>query len=186
MSSGGAGEYNEDRHLLRSTDGDEVGIGRGDGDLDVESQSPAVRSGSGGVRDLFKHLDRRFSLSGRRLSSFKRMENSRVDREHHLPSSSSPFSAGVVGGEEDGAGISNLHNVDDRDYPNDEYGFDDGSDVLGDSAPPEWALLLIGCLIGVAAGICVAGFNKGVRSYIFILQISICLLIWLTLYYIDC
>uniref|UniRef100_A0A1J3CYU6 Chloride channel protein n=1 Tax=Noccaea caerulescens TaxID=107243 RepID=A0A1J3CYU6_NOCCA len=156
-------EYNEDRHLLRSTDGDEVDIGRGDGDLDVESQSPAVRSGSGGVRDLFKHLDRRFSLSGRRLSSFKRMDNSRVDREHHLPSSSSPFSAGVVGGEEDGAGISDLHNVDDRDYRNDEYGFDDGSDVLGDSAPPEWALLLIGCLIGVAAGICVAGFNKGVH-----------------------
>uniref|UniRef100_A0A1J3IUQ3 Chloride channel protein n=1 Tax=Noccaea caerulescens TaxID=107243 RepID=A0A1J3IUQ3_NOCCA len=156
-------EYNEDRHLLRSTDGDEVDIGRGDGDLDVESQSPAVRSGNGGVRDLFKHLDRRFSLSGRRLSSFKRMDNSRVDREHHLPSSSSPFSAGVVGGEEDGAGISDLHNVDDRDYRNDEYGFDDGSDVLGDSAPPEWALLLIGCLIGVAAGICVAGFNKGVH-----------------------
>ncbi|CAA7015455.1 unnamed protein product [Microthlaspi erraticum] len=165
MSSGGAGEYNEDSHLLRSTDGDEVGIGRGDGDLDVESQSPVVRSGSGGVRDLFKHLDRRFSLSGRRLSSFKRMENSRVDRdkEHHLPSSSSPFSAGVVGGEVDGAGNSNLHSVDDRDYRNDEYGFDDGSDVLGDSAPPEWALLLIGCLIGVAAGICVAGFNKGVH-----------------------
>ncbi|XP_024006197.1 chloride channel protein CLC-f isoform X2 [Eutrema salsugineum] len=162
MSSGGAGEYNEDRHLLRSTDGDEVSIGAGDDDLDVESQSPAIRSGSGGVRDLFKHLDRRFSLSGRRLS-FKRMENSRVDREHHHPSSSSPFSAGVVGGVEDGGGISNLHSVDDRDYRNDEFGSDDGNDVLGDSAPPEWALLLIGCLIGVAAGICVAGFNKGVH-----------------------
>jgi hypothetical protein len=157
MSSGGAGEYNEDRHLLRSTDGDEVGIGGGEGDLDVESQSPAIRSGAGGVRDLFKHIDRRFSLSGRRLS-FKRMENIRVDRERHNPSSSSAFSAA---GEEDGGGISNLHSVDDR---NDEYGFDE--EVLGDSAPPEWALLLIGCLIGVAAGICVAGFNKGVRSYI--------------------
>lgn len=154
MSSGGAGEYNEDRHLLRST-GDEDSIGREDGDIDVESQSPAVRSGAGGVRDLFKHLDRRFSLSGRRLS-FKRMENNRVDRERHNPSSSSSaFSAA----EEDGGGISNLHNVDDR---IDEYGFDE--EVLGDSAPPEWALLLIGCLIGVAAGICVAGFNKGVRS----------------------
>ncbi|EOA39713.1 hypothetical protein CARUB_v10008357mg [Capsella rubella] len=153
MSSGGAGEYNEDRHLLRST-GDEDSIGREDGDIDVESQSPAVRSGAGGVRDLFKHLDRRFSLSGRRLS-FKRMENNRVDRERHNPSSSSSaFSAA----EEDGGGISNLHNVDDR---IDEYGFDE--EVLGDSAPPEWALLLIGCLIGVAAGICVAGFNKGVH-----------------------
>ena len=151
MSSGGA----EDRHLLRSTDDDEAGIRGGDGDLDVESQSPAIRNSTGGVRDLFKHLDRRFSLSGRRIS-LKRLENVRVDREHHHhPSSSSP---GVVAGEEDG--------VDDRDYGNDdEYGFDDGSDVLGDSALPEWALLLIGCLIGVAAGICVAGFNKGVRTY---------------------
>ncbi|RID49227.1 hypothetical protein BRARA_H00041 [Brassica rapa] len=146
MSSGG--EYNEDRHLLRSTDGDEVVNGRGEGDLDVESQSPAIRNSTGGVRNLLKHLDRRFSLSGRRLS-FKRLENIRVDRSHHHPSSSSPLSAA---GEEDG--------VDDRD---DEYGFDEGNDVLGDSAPPEWALLLIGCLIGVAAGICVAGFNKGVH-----------------------
>ncbi|XP_010480103.1 PREDICTED: chloride channel protein CLC-f-like isoform X1 [Camelina sativa] len=154
MSSAGAGEYNEDRHLLRST-GVEDGIGGEDGDLDVESQSPAVRSGAGGVRDLFKHLDRRFSLSGRRLS-FKRMENNRVDRERHNPSSSS--SAFSAGEEDGGGGISNLHNVDDR---NDEYGFDE--EVLGDSAPPEWALLLIGCLIGVAAGICVAGFNKGVH-----------------------
>ncbi|CDY42374.1 BnaA08g00400D [Brassica napus] len=133
MSSGG--EYNEDRHLLRSTDGDEVVNGRGEGDLDVESQSPAIRNSTGGVRNLLKHLDRRFSLSGRRLS-FKRLENIRVDRSHHHPSSSSPLSAA---GEEDG--------VDDRD----------------DDAPPEWALLLIGCLIGVAAGICVAGFNKGVH-----------------------
>ncbi|CDY10546.1 BnaC03g70680D [Brassica napus] len=133
-SGGGAGEYNEDRHLLRSTDGDEVVNGRGEGDLDVESQSPAIRNSTGGVRNLFKHLDRRFSLSGRRLS-FKRLDNIRVDRSHHHPSSSSPLS----------------------------YGFDEGNDVLGDSAPPEWALLLIGCLIGVAAGICVAGFNKGVH-----------------------
>lgn len=153
-SGGGAGEYNEDRHLLRSTDGDEVVNGRGEGDLDVESQSPAIRNSTGGVRNLFKHLDRRFSLSGRRLS-FKRLDNIRVDRSHHHPSSSSPLS---VAGEGDG--------VDDRDYLNDdEYGFDEGNDVLGDSAPPEWALLLIGCLIGVAAGICVAGFNKGVRCH---------------------
>ncbi|KAF3511923.1 hypothetical protein F2Q69_00010154, partial [Brassica cretica] len=151
-SGGGAGEYNEDRHLLRSTDGDEVVNGRGEGDLDVESQSPAIRNSTGGVRNLFKHLDRRFSLSGRRLS-FKRLDNIRFDRSHHHPSSSSPLSAA---GEGDG--------VDDRDYLNDdEYGFDEGNDVLGDSAPPEWALLLIGCLIGVAAGICVAGFNKGVH-----------------------
>lgn len=37
-------------------------------------------------------------------------------------------------------------------------------DFLGDSAPPEWALLLIGCLLGVATGLCVAAFNRGVSS----------------------
>ncbi|KAF9587206.1 hypothetical protein IFM89_039565 [Coptis chinensis] len=36
-------------------------------------------------------------------------------------------------------------------------------DTLGDGAPPEWALLLIGCLLGLATGICVAAFNRGVH-----------------------
>lgn len=36
-------------------------------------------------------------------------------------------------------------------------------DVLGDGAPPEWALLLIGCLLGLATGICVAAFNRWVH-----------------------
>ncbi|OMO83840.1 Cystathionine beta-synthase, core [Corchorus capsularis] len=39
----------------------------------------------------------------------------------------------------------------------------DAADALGDSAPPEWALLLIGCLLGVASGLFVAAFNKGVH-----------------------
>lgn len=39
----------------------------------------------------------------------------------------------------------------------------DAADALGDSAPPEWALLLIGCLLGVASGFFVAVFNKGVH-----------------------
>ncbi|EEE68940.1 hypothetical protein OsJ_27819 [Oryza sativa Japonica Group] len=37
------------------------------------------------------------------------------------------------------------------------------SDELGDCAPPEWALLLVGCLLGLATGICVAAFNRGVH-----------------------
>ncbi|KAA8523482.1 hypothetical protein F0562_009905 [Nyssa sinensis] len=36
-------------------------------------------------------------------------------------------------------------------------------EILGDSAPPEWALLLIGCLLGLATGLCVAAFNRGVH-----------------------
>lgn len=37
----------------------------------------------------------------------------------------------------------------------------DGGEILGDGAPPEWALLLLGCLLGLATGLCVAGFNRG-------------------------
>uniref|UniRef100_A0A0D6QYJ3 Chloride channel protein n=1 Tax=Araucaria cunninghamii TaxID=56994 RepID=A0A0D6QYJ3_ARACU len=36
-------------------------------------------------------------------------------------------------------------------------------DKLVEGAPPEWALLLIGCLLGVATGLCVAAFNHGVH-----------------------
>ncbi|GFS45236.1 chloride channel F [Actinidia rufa] len=42
-------------------------------------------------------------------------------------------------------------------------GGDGGDDFLADSAPPEWALLLIGCLLGLATGLCVAAFNRGVH-----------------------
>uniref|UniRef100_J3MU57 Chloride channel protein n=1 Tax=Oryza brachyantha TaxID=4533 RepID=J3MU57_ORYBR len=38
-----------------------------------------------------------------------------------------------------------------------------GGDELGDGAPPEWALLLVGCLLGLATGVCVAAFNRGVH-----------------------
>ncbi|GAV69375.1 CBS domain-containing protein/Voltage_CLC domain-containing protein [Cephalotus follicularis] len=44
-----------------------------------------------------------------------------------------------------------------------DHNDDDDDDVLGDSAPPEWALLLIGCLLGLATGLFVAAFNKGVH-----------------------
>lgn len=44
----------------------------------------------------------------------------------------------------------------------------DGEDeILGDGAPPEWALLLLGCLLGLATGLCVAGFNRGVSVFVF-------------------
>ena len=41
-------------------------------------------------------------------------------------------------------------------------------EILGDGAPPEWALLLLGCLLGLATGLCVAGFNRGVSVLVFI------------------
>lgn len=48
-------------------------------------------------------------------------------------------------------------------------------DELADGAPPEWALLLIGCFLGLATGVCVAAFNRGV-SFFVPLTISINLL----------
>ncbi|PKA51354.1 Chloride channel protein CLC-f [Apostasia shenzhenica] len=47
--------------------------------------------------------------------------------------------------------------------PSVREGGDPPCDELGDGAPPEWALLLISCLLGVVTGICVAAFNRGVH-----------------------
>ncbi|KAJ0751795.1 hypothetical protein HanPI659440_Chr09g0316911 [Helianthus annuus] len=33
-------------------------------------------------------------------------------------------------------------------------------EILGDGASSEWASLLIGCLLGLATGLCVAAFNR--------------------------
>ncbi|XP_043689640.1 chloride channel protein CLC-f [Telopea speciosissima] len=40
---------------------------------------------------------------------------------------------------------------------------DHSHDALGDGAPPEWALLLVGCFLGLATGLCVVAFNHGVH-----------------------
>lgn len=48
-----------------------------------------------------------------------------------------------------------------------DHGVVAGDEILGDSAPPEWALLLLGCLLGLATGLCVAAFNRGVSSNYF-------------------
>lgn len=98
-------------------------------DLESASDSPSNRtntpSAAGGIKDLFKQLDRRFS--DRRIT-FK---------DPPLPHSrSSSF---------------------------DHHNYADARDSLTESAPPEWALLLIGCLLGLASGLCVAFFNKGVH-----------------------
>ncbi|KAI3769079.1 hypothetical protein L6452_00175 [Arctium lappa] len=88
---------------------------------------------SKGIKDLWKKLDRRFS--GRRLSIKRRLpRENRLDCDY-ATASGSGGSGGVAGGDE----------------------------ILGDGAPPEWALLLIGCLLGLATGLCVAAFNRGVH-----------------------
>lgn len=96
-------------------------------------------SGSGkGFRDFLR-------LSGHQhRHGFKRLDrddedrdNNRRDHHHDLPNHSD----------------FDLHSV------------DPSGDVLGDSAPPEWALLLLGCLLGLATGLLVAAFNKGVCQF---------------------
>ncbi|KAA3472576.1 chloride channel protein CLC-f-like isoform X1 [Gossypium australe] len=102
-----------------------------------ELESPLPNKNNTGVVDLLKHsrLDKGFS--SRRLS-FRRLDRYRdrdKDRERD-----------------------NHH-----DHDHHRTYLVDGSDELGDGAPPEWALLLIGCLLGLASGLLVAAFNKGVH-----------------------
>ncbi|XP_071907663.1 chloride channel protein CLC-f-like isoform X3 [Coffea arabica] len=105
---------------------------------DLEAQ-PTPRSGNKGIKDLLKRLDRGFS--NRRFISFNRrsFDGSRhhqlQQNSVHSHSHSDPGVSGDAGEEE----------------------------MLGDFAPPEWALLLIGCLLGLATGLCVAAFNRGVH-----------------------
>ncbi|CAM8893974.1 unnamed protein product [Rhodiola kirilowii] len=108
-----------------------------EGDLEASHSPRSARHGSGkvGVKDVLVHLDR--GLSGRRLS-FKRNRDRNRDRDRD--------------GDRDYDGYADRH---------EEYGA--GGDVLGESAPPEWALLLIGCFLGLATGLCVAAFNRGVH-----------------------
>ncbi|XP_007020306.2 PREDICTED: chloride channel protein CLC-f isoform X1 [Theobroma cacao] len=127
----GAGEYSDQRHLLRSNSRkDEDDDDDNDYDDDLESQMSNNHNNA--FKDLFKHLDRGFSA---RRISFKRLDR---DRDRSSPSS-----------------IDHHHN-------HHAYVMD-AADALGDSAPPEWALLLISCLLGVASGLFVAAFNKGVH-----------------------
>ncbi|KAG9136525.1 hypothetical protein Leryth_014372 [Lithospermum erythrorhizon] len=87
---------------------------------DLESGQTPSTTTEKPIGELIKRLDRGVSSSERRLLNLKRGG----DREL----SPSPRGQGHVG--------------------NDHGGF--GSDeTLGDGAPPEWALLLVGCLLGV-------------------------------------
>ncbi|XP_022848344.1 chloride channel protein CLC-f [Olea europaea var. sylvestris] len=137
MSSGG--DCSDGDVLLR------LNMSAPDGDLEAGVAQPTPKNANtsnnkGAVAsDLLKRLDLGLSGSGRRLSV-----KLRSDRDHHRFSSSpsSPFHSDHGVSSNAGGG---------------------SNDFLGDSAPPEWALLLLGCLLGVATGLCVAGFNRGVH-----------------------
>ncbi|GLT26453.1 hypothetical protein SLA2020_015160 [Shorea laevis] len=104
-----------------------------DDDVEAQGNNSATSNSS---NNAFKDIFKRLDrgFSGRR-HNYKRL-----DGEHSSTSSSV-----------------------DRNHDDHQYANVDGADALGDSAPPEWALLLIGCLLGLASGLCVAAFNKGVH-----------------------
>lgn len=99
------------------------------------SQSPHRKNHKGSA--LSKRLDRGFSGSSR---------NVKLRSDHRVSSSSSSPCSPSTSNHCVGA------NAAATDY------------FLGDSVPPEWALLLIGCLLGVSTGLCVAAFNRAVSS----------------------
>lgn len=144
---GGGGDFSDRNQLLRSN----LSVSSSkEGDLEYlggnhSSSSNNNNKGSRGIRDLLKlHLDRGLSLSGSRPSP-KPSDSENPQLHYSFP------------------------HIDDDDHHNHHLDEDDAvstGDALGDSAPPEWALLLIGCLLGLATGLCVAAFNHGVCHYI--------------------
>ncbi|KAB1214983.1 Chloride channel protein CLC-f [Morella rubra] len=131
--SGEEGEYRDDNRLLNSANSNS----NDEDELEAQDGRGAnvnTRGGAGGFRDLLKHLDRGFSV---RRHSFKRLEV----RDHSANPSRN-------------TSLANHHQLN-------HLNASDANDVLGNSAPPEWALLLLGCLLGLATGLFVAAFNKG-------------------------
>ncbi|KAK1406909.1 hypothetical protein QVD17_38518 [Tagetes erecta] len=104
-------------------------------DRDLECQnSSGRRSSSKSIKDLWNKVDRAFTDI--RLSIKRRSPRARWPERDYLSPRRSGAGGGGGGGEDE---------------------------ILGDGAPPEWALLLISCLLGLATGLCVAAFNRGVH-----------------------
>ncbi|KAM7252427.1 hypothetical protein ACFE04_024310 [Oxalis oulophora] len=148
MAAGG-GEYSDQSQLLRSdhiNSDNNVHKEEEDEDEDeeeiMEAQSSRSTNSNSPFKDMIKRLDRKFSNSSRRH------HNRRIRRSNTNTNTSTSTSTS---------------GNDRRRHDSFSQDDDDNDDVLGDSAPPEWALLLIGCLLGLATGLCVAAFNKGVH-----------------------
>ncbi|WCJ32529.1 Chloride channel protein CLC-f [Euphorbia peplus] len=147
MGGGERAEFSDQNHLLRSTD-DFVSR-----DLEVQIPSSTIAATTttsspgkaAAFKDLLlKHLDR--GLSGRRLSTSSRRDSPRHSLSNSRNQNQNQNHRNAREGRRGG-----------------EDGDEDDDDVLADTAPPEWVLLLLGCLLGLASGLCVAAFNKGVH-----------------------
>jgi hypothetical protein len=113
--------------------------------------SPRLASGGGGgVRGLLRNLERRMTARGSGPGRRQHQHYQQLDRSAAIESPSPTPSQ--------------------RQRERAAAGDDD---ELGDGAPPEWALLLIGCLLGLATGICVAAFNRGVSQCFLIGKLDI-------------
>lgn len=147
------GEFPENR-LLRSME-DHNGE---DHDLELQEGNEVhpLRNNSGkrgGFLDMFHHLNRGGSFSGRR-PSYKRLDMDNPGANFN------PSSVNIVGRSR---AVSSSSPSSDRHNNFNSHSFDgEIDDSVDDSAPPEWALLLIACLLGLATGLCVAAFNIGV------------------------
>lgn len=148
------GEFPENR-LLRSME-DHNGE---DHDLELQEGNEVhpLRNNSGkrgGFLDMFHHLNRGGSFSGRR-PSYKRLDMDNPGANFN------PSSVNIVGRSR---AVSSSSPSSDRHNNFNSHSFDgEIDDSVDDSAPPEWALLLIACLLGLATGLCVAAFNIGVH-----------------------
>ncbi|CAL5201108.1 unnamed protein product [Lathyrus oleraceus] len=135
---------NEQHRLLGSSE---------DAERDVEAHGSEVLAAavigggsSGGSGKGFRDF---LNVSGHHRHSFKRLDRDR-ERDHH-------------GDDGDIDIINNNNNNNNSRDSHFDFDLDSSGDVLADSAPPEWALLLLGCLLGLATGLLVAVFNKGVH-----------------------
>ncbi|KGN55984.1 chloride channel protein CLC-f [Cucumis sativus] len=152
-------EFSDQNRLLRSMED------HNEEDHDLESQDAngvhPLRNNSGkrgGFLDLLHHLNRGSSFSGRRLS-YKRL-----DMDNHNVNFN-PSSVNIVGRSRTASSSSSDRHNNFNSYSLHSPTAIDGEidDNGDDTAPPEWALLLIACLLGLATGLCVAAFNIGVH-----------------------
>lgn len=142
MSGGGGGEeedYTESSRLLLSSSSSKSDQEKG---TDLESSQPNLHLGkddpigrsSSSIKDI---LTRHFDppFSPRTLSFKRHRDSANSERDEFGSSARSSQSSPRP-----------------------------SSPPLADGAPPEWALLLIGCLLGLATGLLVAAFNNGVGT----------------------
>ncbi|GAB4845834.1 hypothetical protein Ancab_024838 [Ancistrocladus abbreviatus] len=166
-------------HLLRSNSSDAVVHleGREDRDhhhhqlqpLQIEQQSREAGGIGGignaaGIKDLkikLRHPDREYSSGHRRSPRRRDVVDRDGDRDRgwvDTANEDNPSSAYHIHQHHRHRQLHCHHN-----HHNCNEDLQGGGEVLGDSAPPEWALLLVGCLLGLATGLCVAAFNRGVH-----------------------